>query len=191
MKNRLLIKALILGSALVGVASLPAFAADLPAETRPPIYDTKADGAKQITEALVIAKRERKHVLLQFGANWCGWCHKLHGLFQSDKDIAAFLKASFIVVLIDVDKVDGKQHNADVNERFGNPCRFGLPALVVLDADGKQLTSQDTGKLEAGNPPDHHDPVKVLAFLKQWSPTPASKERIPLKTSRIEPLNGG
>ena len=187
MKNRLMIKVLILCFALVGAASLPAFAADPPARTRPPIYDTKADGAKQITEALAIAKRERKHVLLQFGANWCGWCHKLHGLFQSDKDIAAFLKASFIVVLIDVDKVDGKQHNADVNERFGNPCRFGLPALVVLDADGKQLTSQDTGKLEAGNPPDHHDPAKVLAFLKQWSPTPASKERIPLKTSRTEP----
>ena len=43
--------------------------------------------------------------------------------------------------------------NADVDQRYGHPTRFGLPALVVLDSDGKQLTTQDTGKLEEG---DHH-----------------------------------
>ena len=156
------------GSALVCLAALPALAADQPAKsTRPAIYDTKADGGKQITEALTTAKREHKNVLLQFGANWCGWCHKLHSLFRSDKDIAAFLKANYVVVLIDVDKVDGKQHNTDINERYGNPCRFGLPALVVLDADGKHLTTQDSGKLEEG---DHHDPAKVIKFLKDWAP---------------------
>jgi thiol:disulfide interchange protein len=166
MKNHLTFNAL--GFALVCVATLPALAADQPAKpNRPPIYDTKADGGKQITEALATAKREHKNVLLQFGANWCGWCHKLHNLFHSDKDIAAFLKANYVVVLIEVDKVDGKQHNADINERYGNPCRFGLPALVVLDADGKQLTTQNTGKLEEG---DHHDRAKVLAFLKEWVP---------------------
>jgi hypothetical protein len=46
--------------------------------------------------------------------------------------------------------------------------RFGLPVLVVLDAAGKALTTQDTGKLEEG---DHHDPAKVLAFLNQWAPS--------------------
>jgi len=158
----------VLGFALAGAAALPALAADQPAKTtRQPIYDTKADGAKQIADALATAKREHKDVLLQFGANWCGWCHKLHNLFRSDKDIAAFLQANYVLVLVDVDKVDGKPHNTEINERYGNPCRFGLPALVVLDADGKQLTTQDSGKLEEG---DHHDPAKVLAFLKQWSP---------------------
>ena len=169
MKNLLLTKVLILCFGLAGAAALPALAADQPGKTtRPPIYDTKADGAKQITDALTTAKREHKNVLLQFGANWCGWCHKLHGLFHSDKDIAAFLGTNYVVVLVDVDKVDGKPHNTDINERYRNPCRFGLPALVVLDADGQQLTTQDSGKLEEG---DHHDPAKVLAFLKQWSPT--------------------
>lgn len=169
MKTPMLFKALSLSFVLLGATVLPVLAADQPAKpNRPAIYDTKADGGKQIAGALTTAKREHKNALLQFGANWCGWCHKLHNLFHSNKDIAAFLKANYIVVLIDVDKVEGKQHNAYINERYGNPCRFGLPALVVLDADGKQLTTQDTGKLEEG---DHHDPAKVLAFLKQWSPT--------------------
>ena len=147
---------------------MPALAGDQPAKPkRPPIYDTKADGAKQIADALMVAKREHKNVLLQFGANWCGWCHKLHNLFRADEKIGEFLRANYVVVLVDVDTVDGKKHNADVNDRYGNPCRFGLPSLVVLDADGKQLTTQDTGKLEVG---DHHDPAKVMTFLKRWSP---------------------
>ncbi len=90
-------------------------------------------------------------MLLQFGANWCGWCHELHTRFQTDKNIAAFLKANYVLVLVDVDKVDGQMHNADINEKYGNPCRLGLPA-------------QDSGKLEQG---DHHDPALVLKFLKE------------------------
>ena len=70
-------------------------------------------------------------------------------------------------MLVDVDGVDGKRHNSDINERYGNPCRFGLPSLVVLAPDGRQLTTQDTGKLEEG---DHHDSSKVMQFLKDWSP---------------------
>jgi thiol:disulfide interchange protein len=165
MRNLSRIHSLILGLAFAGFITASAPAAEAPA--RPPIYDTKADGAKQISDALATAKLEHKNVILQFGANWCGWCHKLHKLFQSDKEIAAVLKDNYIVVLIDVDTVDGKPHNADTNTKYGNPGRFGLPALVVLDENGKQLTTQDTGKLEEG---DHHDPGKVMAFLKQWLP---------------------
>jgi len=140
-------------------------AADAQAKSaRPAIYDESADGVKQIEEALARVKKEDKHVLLMFGANWCGWCHRLHQLFESDAQIAAKLKQDFVVVLIDVNK----NHNADVNQRYGNPTRLGLPVLVVLDAAGKALTTQDTGKLEEG---DHHDPTKVLAFLNQWAPS--------------------
>ena len=130
--------------------------------TRPAIYDTQADGAKLVADAVARAGKENKRVLLMFGANWCGWCHKLHGLFASNPKIAAALKEHYVLVLVDVDK----GHNAAVNEKYGKPTQFGLPALVVLDAAGTLLTTQDTGKLEAG---DHHDPAKVLAFLDRWA----------------------
>src|SRR6478672_10750693 len=122
---------------------------------RPAIYDRTADGNQQIEEALKKAKAENKNVLLQFGANWCGWCHRLHGLFKDNAEIATILKDNYVVVLIDADQVEGKPHNQDVVQRYGNPTQFGLPVLVVLDSNGKQLTTQDTGKLEEG---DHHDP---------------------------------
>ena len=132
------------------------------AATLPAFYDESADGSKQIADALAQAGKDGKRVLLQFGANWCPWCHKLHALFDSDKEIAALLKRDYLVVLIDVNK----GHNGETDAKYGKPTKLGLPVIVVLDSDGKQLTTKDSGDLEEGK---QHSPEKVLAFLKKWS----------------------
>ena len=142
---------------------LPLIGAEAPAKSsRPAIYDESADGGKQIAAALEAAKSKNKRALLQFGANWCGWCHKLHGLFESDPEIAAALKESFVVVLVDVNN----GHNAETDKQYGHPTSHGLPVIVILDSNGKQLVTKDTGELEQG---DHHSPQKVLSFLKEWA----------------------
>jgi thioredoxin-related protein len=141
---------------------------------RPKLYDTEADGNKQIDDALKLAKAKNKRVLLKFGANWCGWCHKLSKCFKTEPEVSKVLKENYVLVLIDVDAKEGEErHNADVIERYGNPTKHGLPVLVVLDADGKQLTTQDTDLLEEG---DHHDPEKVLEFLEKWKPRNKAKK---------------
>ena len=149
---------------VLGTAMLPHPAwSEVPKTARPKLYDESLDGSKQIADALNIAKKEHKRVLLQFGANWCGWCHLLHNLFEADKAINESLKANYVVVLIDVNE----GHNKDVDARYGNPIRFGLPVIVILASDGKQLTTKNTEELEQGK---QHDPAKVLAFLKEWAP---------------------
>jgi thiol:disulfide interchange protein len=142
--------------------------ADSPSLSRPAIYDTTADSKEQIAAALKTAQSENKRVILKFGANWCGWCHKLSGLLKTNAELARIVKENYLLVLIDVDK----GHNADTVKKYGDPTRFGLPALVVLDTDGTPLTTQDTGLLEDGN---HHDPAKVKAFLEKWRKTKAAQ----------------
>ena len=134
----------------------------------PDIYDPQADGAAQVAGALKEARSGHKVVLLDLGANWCSWCHALHRLFTTDPAVAAALDRDFVVVMIDVNTRHGVKRNADLNLKYGDPVRLGLPVLVVLDADGRQLTTQDSGELENGK--DAHDPAKVLAFLRQWAP---------------------
>jgi hypothetical protein len=91
----------------------------------------------------------------------------LSGLLNTNAAISKIVKEHYLVVLIDVDK----GHNADVVKRYGDPTQFGLPVLVVLDSEGKQLTTQETGQLEKG---DRHDPAKVIAFLEKWKKPKAS-----------------
>ncbi|MDP9292115.1 MAG: thioredoxin family protein [Verrucomicrobiota bacterium] len=132
------------------------------ASSRSPIYNEAANANQQIADAVTEAGAQNKRVLLDFGANWCSWCHKLHELFESDASVAQVLKSDYVVVMVDLNK----DHNQDIEARYGHPRRFGIPVLVVLDAEGKPLTTQDSGELEQG---DHHDPAKVLAFLKKWA----------------------
>ncbi|MGA2446704.1 MAG: thioredoxin family protein [Opitutaceae bacterium] len=136
----------------------------------PDIYDPQADGFVLINAALQQARAENKRVLLDFGANWCPWCHLLHQLFTSDDSVRRKLAASYVVVMIDVNKRKGTARNAAVNEKYGNPIKAGLPVLVLLDADGRQLVTQETGAFEKSGGAEADDPAKVLAFLEQWAP---------------------
>jgi len=133
----------------------------------PDVYDSQADGTALVAAALTRAQTEGKNVLLDFGANWCPWCHKLHGMFTNDAAVKAAVERNFVLVYIDVNKRNGPARNATVNARFGNPISHGLPVLVVTDPTGKLLTTQDTGELEDG---DNHSPQKIIAFLSHWAP---------------------
>jgi|CZKI01.1.fsa_nt_gi thiol:disulfide interchange protein len=160
--------------AILGLAALAALAAaPLRADPEypkmgPDIYDVHADGAAQIAAALSQAAAEHKRVIVDLGANWCIWCRRLHSTFEGDPAVASALKKAFVVVLVDVNTRRGVKRNADVNARYGNPIEHGIPVLVVLDSDGRQLTTKDTGELEEGG---GHRPVKITAFLAAWAPS--------------------
>src|SRR4051812_35205627 len=81
MKAKLLLWVFLSGSLLLG------FAAE-GTSTGPKLYDTKANGTEEIKAALERAQKENKNVLLKFGANWCGWCHRLSAVFHDNKDVA-------------------------------------------------------------------------------------------------------
>ena len=141
------------------------FAAEYP-QMGPDIYNPTSDAATDIAAALTQAQTENKHVLLKFGANWCIWCHRLHDLLHENKAVHAALTHDFILVAGDVNTRNGTKRNAATIEKYGNPTQHGLPVLVILDAHGKRLTTQETGALEEGVA---HSPAKVIAFLKQWA----------------------
>lgn len=133
----------------------------------PDLYDVHASGSAQVASAVSEAARTRKRVLVDFGANWCIWCRRLHSTFEADPRVSAELRRDFIVVLVDVNTRRGEKRNSDLVERYGNPVQHGIPVLVVLGPDGRQLTTKDTGELEDG---EGHSPEKILAFLREWAP---------------------
>lgn len=144
----------------------------------PAIYDEQADAKAQIAAAVARAKRENQRVLVMFGANWCSWCHKLHGLFKSDKEIAHQLSYEYQLVLVDVSGPDGKGfgRNLDLAKELGADLKKnGIPFLCVLDGNGKPLAAQESGVLEDG---DHHSPDKVRDFLKKFEAEPRAAAKV-------------
>ena len=154
-------------AALALLTTLPAAEPEYP-KMGPDLYDAQADGSALIAAAVVKARAEHKRVLVKLGANWCIWCRRLSHTFETDPAVAKALNDNFELVLVDVNHRNGKSRNDAVNTRYGNPMAQGLPVLVVLDADGRQLTTQETGALEDGK--SAHDPAKVIAFLQKWAP---------------------
>ena len=138
-----------------------------------PIYDEAADARAQIDAAFARAKKENKRVLLVFGANGCGWCRKLHALFERDEEIARLLRYEYEVIRVDVGRFD---RNEDLAADLGAAVRqHGIPFLTVLDAEGKPLVNQETSSLEQGAA---HDPAKVKAFLGKWAAPPLDAEKV-------------
>lgn len=130
------------------------------------IYDEQADAREQIAAALKHAKKENRRVLIQWGANWCSWCHLLHDTFKKDRDVRRKLLYEYDLVLIDVARFD---KNVELAANYeADFKKHGLPYLTVLDADGNAIANQETGSLEAkGEGAKGHDPKAVLDFLTE------------------------
>ncbi len=133
------------------------------APSKKSIYDPKVDAREAVKTAALRARADDKRVLVMFGGDWCGWCHKLHSLFETDANVRKVLSQEYVLVMVDT-----KAPNAEslLDECKGDFQSVGYPYLAVLDGDAKLIARQKTDPLEVG---DHHDPNKVTAFLDQWA----------------------
>jgi thioredoxin-related protein len=172
-------------SAPQAVQPISATPAKAQAPKRADIYDEKAEARAQLAAALKKAKKENRRVLVQWGANWCGWCHLLHGTFATDAKIKTKLRDEYDVVLIDVGqfKNGSVEKNADLAKDLGAElAKNGLPFLTILDSDGKPLANQETSSLELtkeeAKGASGHNPAKVLAFLTEHQAPPADAEAV-------------
>lgn len=148
--------------------SLQSFAGDT---TRQHLYNPFANVEKDVAAALVKAKAEKKHVLLQIGGNWCVWCYKFNAFVNTDSSLKKIIANNYVVYHLNYSK---ENKNLAYMKKLGYPQRFGFPVLVVLDADGKQLHTQDSSLLEQGN---GYSQEKVTGFLQNWSPVAFDEKR--------------
>lgn len=128
------------------------------------LYNPSANVSKDVEQALARAKKEKKNVLLQVGGNWCVWCYRLNSFIQTDSLLKRLLNDNYVLYHLNYSK---ENKNLDYLKKLGYPQRFGFPVLIVLDANGKQLHTQDSALLEKGN---GYDEEKVKSFLKNWAP---------------------
>lgn len=132
-----------------------------PPSTKAHIYDEKADPWKDIAAALRQAKREHKRVILDFGGDWCGDCQVLDIYFKQSPN-KELLAKHFVLVHVWIGRMD--QH-VDVADKYQIPLKKGVPALAVVDANGKLLYAQKTGEFESMR---SMNASSVTEFLNKW-----------------------
>jgi thioredoxin 1 len=153
------VKKLALGAALILAAGFA-----LPANRE--IYPAPSQAKLDLAAALRTAAETHKRVLIDFGGNWCGDCQVLDLYFHDPKNLP-ILDANFVMVHVNVGHMD---ENVDIAEKYDVPLKRGVPALAVLNENGKLLYSQKQGEFEAMR---RMDPASVTAFLVQWRPAKA------------------
>jgi thiol-disulfide isomerase/thioredoxin len=133
-------------------------------------YDETADASRQIAEALARAGKENKRVLIQWGANWCGWCKFLDHLMETDRTLSRMIAYEYEKVLVDIGRGDKHQ---DVAKKYGAEIK-GVPYLTILDANGNPLTNQQTVPFEknTSKASEGHDPAKLMAWLTEFQAEP-------------------
>jgi thioredoxin 1 len=130
------------------------------------IYPEPSQAGADIAAALRTAAATHKHVLLDFGGNWCGDCQVLDLYFHDEKNLP-ILNANFVLVHVNIGHMD---ENVDIARKYDVPLERGVPALAVLSDHGKLLYSQKNGEFEAMR---RMESSSVTEFLVQWRPAKA------------------
>jgi thiol:disulfide interchange protein len=81
-------------------------------------------------KALEKAKADKKLVMIDFYADWCGPCKQLDAKTFSEEKVQKFLKTNTIAIKVNVDD------NAKLSGKYKITA---IPCLVFLDGEGKEV----------------------------------------------------
>jgi thioredoxin-related protein len=128
------------------------------------VYDEKADAHRDVAAAITNAEGSKRNVVLIFGANWCPDCRALHAQMHKP-ELASIIDKNFVVVEIDLGRED---KNLDLAEHYHVPIKHGIPALAVLDSQGKLLFAMEQGQFADARNMSYES---IKAFFEQWKPS--------------------
>ena len=136
-----------------------------PASPKPaPTYDASRDPAKDLQDAIALATKTQKKILLEVGGDWCIYCNIMDETFDSHPQLKRLRDANYVTV-----KVNFSKENP--NEAFLShyPKIPDYPHFFVLNSKGALLLSQPTHPFEHGK---KYNAGKIEAFLRKSTQPP-------------------
>lgn len=127
------------------------------------LFNSNQDSFQMLKDARSIAKQYGRNILVELGADWCVWCHRLEKFIASHSELYLLRQQNYVHVRV---------YSGD-GETLSEICRHlppfdGIPHYFVFSPDGDLLHSQDTDSLEDG---ESYDYDKVWEFLSLWGYT--------------------
>ena len=125
-------------------------------------FDERADAKAQVAAAAAQARASGRLLLIDLGGNWCGDCRVLSAVLELP-EVAAFVRRHYVVVAVDVGHFE---RNLDIPRRYGVKRLQGVPALLVVDRNGRLL---DAGHVEALADARSMTPQALADWLARWT----------------------
>lgn len=114
-----------------------------------------------LADAMEQAKQEDKRILVQVGGPGCGWCVVLARYLDEQKPL---IGKDYLHVKIDSRMPEAQELVDELREKKEG----GIPWMVILDADGKELITSDA---ESGNIGHPGEPESQEHWLKMLTST--------------------
>jgi thioredoxin-related protein len=145
---------------LLAIALFPMLA---PAQDEIP-YHPETNAQASYTAALETAKAEKKHLWIQIGEPGCPACKRLYLFMAAHPSIAEPMAQHFIPLHLAISR-----ENIPLFRAWDTPqLKHGIPVIVILDADGKILTTTPSSAFTASV--GEFSETKLTEFLQQWAP---------------------
>lgn len=133
------------------------------AQEKTAIYNPLANAETDIKNAVKLAAKENKQVLIQVGGNWCSWCTRFQNTVKNSDTLRQLMDDNYVMIHLNYSP---ENKNEASLARLGYPQRFGFPVFIILDGKGQRIHTQNSAYLEEGK---GYDKKKIAEFLEQWS----------------------
>ena len=131
-------------------------------------YAPEADAKASYAAALKTAKAENKRLYIQIGEPGCPACKRLYLFMAAHPAISDSLEKHYLPLHLDLSR-----QNIPLFRAWGSPqLKHGVPVLLILDSDGKILTTTPANTFTA-SVGEFSEP-KIIEFLGKWAPKPPS-----------------
>jgi len=106
-----------------------------------PAMELSSESQEHLRQLLAEAKKNGKHLLLEFYADWSDPCKKMEATSMSNSQVADLVDANFMPV-----RINDTQKQFGVNSRFVSDLQkryrvFAFPTLIVVGADESPVAS--------------------------------------------------
>ena len=163
-------KTLLLGTILLGAATLPAH------------EPTHIEWLTDFEAAKSKAAEEGKDILINFtGSDWCVWCHRLEGEVFNMEDFHQEAEKLYVFLMLDFPREkpqteEIKKKNQELQQHFGVQ---GFPTIFLTDSKGRGYGR--TGYQQGG-------PAKYLEHLAELRKTREQRDAMFTKASESESI---
>jgi thioredoxin 1 len=129
-----------------------------------PTYEDPNEVETGIETAKAQAAREGKRVAVVFGADWCPDCFAFESALKH-RLVLPIVEPSYVFVKI---SIGNRNRNLERMTDYGMAVENGIPAVAILEADGKLVAAQRQGEFR--NASSLLSVAEIASFFHRWVP---------------------